>query len=444
MLLKENNFFKRRSFPGGLFLKSDKWTRDKPIETIPDPDLVYIPFAQHTGIPSRPLVKKDQMVKVGTKIGERQGFISANVHSPISGRVIRINDHPHPVLGSSLTCVIENDHKGEWDQSLKKIDNWRESSPQDLLEIVTEAGITGQGGGSFPTQVKLSPPEDKKIDYLIINGCECEPMLTADYRVMVEFTQELIEGSLIIARILNVGNVVIVIEDNKRDLLPCFKEIIAGDTIKVEVFKSKYPQGSEILLIKTLLDRSIPSGGLPIDVGCIVHNVATVIAVYQAVKFGKPLIDRVITVTGHNIKEKKNIIVKFGTPALDIIKFCGGYIREPGKLIFGGPMMGIAQYTESVPVIKGTTGIIVTEEKVIFDQGPCVRCARCVDACPMALIPCAIADLVENKRLEQTKRYAIFDCIECGSCAYVCPTRRRLVHYIKFAKKELMRAKPVN
>ncbi len=439
MFLKNLYFLKHFTFPGGLRLPDMRSTKDAAIEAVPAPKIAYVPFSQHTGMAAKPIVAKGSRVKVGARIGEARGFISAHVHSPISGHVVGVRDHPHPKLGSGSTCIIENDGKGEFAEPLKRYYAWAEASGEELLAVITEAGITGQGGGSFPTHVKLSPPAGKPIDTLIVNGCECEPMLTADYRIMVEMTADIIEGARIMQRVLGAARLIIAVEENKPAAAACLEDQIRAAEGTVKLVPTRYPMGSENQLIKTLLGRTVLSGSLPFDVGCIVHNVATALAVMHAVKFGKPLTDRVITVTGDNIREPKNVLVKFGTPVIDVIAFCGGYITQNAKIILGGPMMGVAQYSEEVPVIKGTTAIIVSREASTALEGPCVRCARCVDVCPARLIPCELASFAEHRKFEAARDYSVFDCIECGCCAYVCPTRRKLVHHIRFGKAELAR-----
>jgi electron transport complex protein RnfC len=287
--------------------------------------------------------------------------------------------------------------------------------------------------------VKLTPPADKPIDTLIINGCECEPMLTADFRLMMELAPDIVEGALVMKKILNAAAVVFALEADRAEAAKLLKELAADTQAQVRTVRSIYPMGSENQLIYALLGRRVPMAGLPCDVGCVVQNVATAAAVAQAVKYGKSFIDRVITVAGDNVNQPKNVRVRFGTPAIEVIDFCGGYLDEPGQIIFGGPMMGTAQYSEQVPVIKGTTAIIVNRTGNDRDEGPCVRCAHCVDVCPARLLPCELASLAEHRKFDACRDYSIFECIECGCCAYVCPTQRKLVHHIRFGKAELTR-----
>lgn len=439
MSLNILSLFARSPFPGGLHLPDLRATREKAIAIVPGPRIAYVPLAQHTGAAARPLVKKGEKVKTGTMIGERTGFISANVHAPISGQVIALKEHPHPKLGTALACIIENDGKDTLEEPPRQYYQWAAVGADDLLAQVISAGITGQGGGSFPTHVKLAPSADKPVDTLIINGCECEPMLTADFRLMIEMASDIVEGALIMRKILNAPTLIFAVEADRSQAAKAIEELASDVQAQVKLVESTYPMGSETQLIYAVLGRRVPKACIPSDVGCIVHNVATAAAVAQAVKFGRPFVDRVITVAGDNINEPKNVRVRFGTPAIEVIDFCGGYRGEPGQIIFGGPMMGTAQYSEQVPVIKGTTAIVANQIGKTSEEGPCVRCARCVDVCPARLIPCELASLAEHRKFDAARGYAIFDCIECGCCAYVCPTRRKLVHHIRFGKAELAR-----
>jgi len=427
--------FMFEGFAGGVHPREHKLTQTHAIEVMPSPKRVYIHFSQHTGKPARPLVQKDDVVKIGAKIGEDTGFISASIHASISGRVLSIGNSPHPVLGSSLCCVIESTDGEEWEAGIKEKYDYENLPKEELIQIIKDAGIVGLGGAAFPTHVKLSPPPEKPIDTLIINGCECEPMLTADHRLMLEYPIGIIEGAKIFQKILGARDLIFGMEDNKKDAA----ETLEKERVVVRVLKTKYPQGAEKQLIKALLNRKVPRGGLPMDVGCVVHNVGTCYAAFQAAKFRKPLIDRVITVSGDGVKEPKNLLVRIGTPVLDVINFCGGYVGQPKKIVFGGPMMGIAQFSEDVPIIKGTSGILIWKDVKTEEEGPCVRCANCVDACPMGLMPTEIYKFVNNKDFKQAKEYGVLDCIECGCCAFVCPANIPLVHYLKYGKSEVWR-----
>ncbi|MCX7785906.1 MAG: electron transport complex subunit RsxC [candidate division WOR-3 bacterium] len=438
VLSRNRPFF---GFKGGVHPKEFKeLSAHKPIEKAPIPKRVFRPYIQHTGIRTKPIISIGDTVKVGTKIGEAEGYISVPIHASISGKVIDISEIDHPVLPTrTLTCVIESDGQDIWEENIKERD-YQNFSREELISIIRDAGIVGLGGAAFPTYVKLSPPKEKPIDTLIINGCECEPYLTADHRLMLEKPNEIFEGAKIIAKILNVSQVIIGIEDNKPDAIKVMKQSISQDNrFSVVGLKTKYPQGAEKQLIKALLNRKVPSGGLPMDVGALVQNVGTALAVYEACRFNKPLIERVVTVTGSCIREPKNLLVRLGTPVYDLINFCGGYIKEPAKIIFGGPMMGIAQYNDELPIIKGTSGIVILsqEEVKVSEEAPCIRCARCVSACPMDLLPCELNNFIRKKEFEKAQAYNLFDCIECGCCAYVCPAKIKLVHAFIYAKREL-------
>ncbi len=422
-------------FAGGVHPPENKHTEEDAIQVMPAPKRVYIHLSQHTGKPARPLVQKDDVVKIGQKIGEADGFISATIHASISGKVVAIESCPHPVLGSSTCCVIESSNGEVWDESVSEKPDDEDLSKEELLQLIRNAGIVGLGGAAFPTHVKLAPPPEKPIDTLIINGCECEPMLTADHRLMLEYPVGIVQGARMFQKIVGAKNLIIGIEDNKKDA----SKILKKEGVSVRLLKTKYPQGAEKQLIKALLNREVPRGGLPMDVGCVVQNVGTCYAGYQAVKFRKPLIDRVVTVTGNGVKKPLNLLVRIGTPAISVISFCGGYIGQPKKIIFGGPMMGIAQYTENVPTIKGTSGIIVWNEIAVDEEKPCVRCAKCVDGCPMGLMPTDICKYVTNKNFEKAQEFGVLDCIECGCCAYNCPSKIPLVHYLKYGKTEVWR-----
>ncbi|MFW5782324.1 MAG: electron transport complex subunit RsxC [Candidatus Muiribacteriaceae bacterium] len=431
-----------KTFPQGIHPSDSKeLTRELPINNMPVPQKVVIPLSQHIGAPAMPVVSVSDHVRTGQKIGEAAGFISAAVHSSISGKVTRIEDALTP-LGIRTKCVyIESDGKDEWiDQ--KKRDNFHDLSKKQMLEMISESGIVGLGGATFPTAVKLSPPPDKKIDCLIINSAGCEPYLTCDYRLMIERTMDTIQGIRIMLKILEIDKAYIGIEANKMGAYNAYRKMLQNvPEIEPVMLQTKYPQGAEKSLIKAVLGREVPSGGLPMDIGVVVQNTGTVLAVYEAVMKSRPLVERVLTVTGYGVRQPQNLLVRIGTSFEEVINFCGGFVDEPGKVLMGGPMMGFAQYDISVPVVKGTSGILVIprDSVVEYEENPCLRCAKCVDVCPQFLIPSELAKLSKKYLWDKAAETGAMDCVECGSCSYVCPSKINLVQYIKLSKNELIK-----
>lgn len=430
-----------KKFAGGIHpsYRKNKTVR-KPIKLSGLPDRIIVPLSQHIGAPASPIVKVGDLVKTGQKIGESNGFVSLPVHSSISGKVVAIQPCPHPLGQEVNSIIIESDGKDALDETVRTGGDISTLTSGQIIEIIREAGIAGMGGATFPAHVKLSPPEGKQIDTFILNCAECEPYLTCDHRLIIERTDDVIYGMKALMKALKVEKGYIGIEDNKPDAINFLKDKLRDETgIAVTVLETKYPQGAEKQLIKVITGREVPSGGLPLDIGVVVNNVGTAVAVADAIKRGLPLIKRVITVTGNGILEPSNLEVKIGTPFKDVIDQCGGFTDSPGKVIMGGPLMGIAQYTLEVPVIKGTSGILVfkEDELKLKEPQPCIKCARCVDACPMVLLPLYLGAYAEKEIWEKCEEFFILDCIECGCCTYVCPAGRPLAQAIKLAKAEI-------
>jgi len=426
------------TFPGGKHIESHKsLSEDVQIVDLPLPNQIIIPLSQHTGSSCKPLVKKGDSVKVGTKIGEGAGLISSTVHASISGQVKEITDYNHPVLGLCQAVIIDSDGKDEKDSTFaSSFEKNSELSKQELLTIIREAGIVGLGGAAFPTQVKLNPPNP--VDTLLINGVECEPYLTCDYRLMLEKTQDVLKGILLIKKVINCAHVIIGIEDDKPEAISAMRNKIVEKSYPVQVvaLKAKYPQGAEKQLIKAVLDREVSPGKLPFDVGVVVSNVGTAYSIFEAVHRGKPLYERIVTVTGTCIENPANLKVRIGTRFSELIEFCGKSQTAIGKIIMGGPMMGLTQFSDDVPVIKGTSGVLVLSEKETksFESMPCIRCGRCVYICPVGMLPYALSLCVELENIDKALQYNPKDCIECGICTYVCPAKRRILESIRLVK----------
>ncbi|EOC99838.1 electron transport complex subunit RsxC [Caldisalinibacter kiritimatiensis] len=433
---------KNLTFKGGIHPPHyKKATEGVPIERAKAPETVVIPMQQHIGAPCEPVVKVGDKVKVGQKIGEPKAFVSAPIHSSVSGVVKKITSMNTPT-GSKVTCVvIESDGNNEVHETVKPKGDLDSLSGKEIVEVVKEAGITGMGGAGFPTHVKLSPPSDKKIDTVILNGAECEPYLTADHRLMLEQPEKVVFGLKAIMKAVGVEKGYIGIENNKPDAVEAMEKVVANEpNIEVASLVTKYPQGDEKRLINAVTGREVPSGGLPMDVGVVVNNVGTAAAIADAIQTGMPLIERIVTITGSAIKEPKNLIVKIGTSFKEVIEQCEGYKGQLGKIVSGGPMMGIAQFTDEVPVIKGTSGILVLNEKEakVPDPQPCIRCGKCVDICPVNLQPLFLSQFSLRKMYDEADKYHILDCIECGSCSFVCPSKRPLVEAIRVGKREVI------
>ncbi len=409
------------------------------LERAKAPKTVVIPMGQHIGAPCKPLVAIGDEVKTGQVIGEPQGFVSAPVHATVSGKVVAISEFPN-AMGRMVNCVVvQSDGKDEW-VPLEETPDYLNADPAALKDKIKAAGVVGMGGATFPTNVKLSPPKEKTIEYVIINGAECEPYLTADYRLLIERPKDVVEGLRILMRVLGVAKGYIGIENNKPDAVEIMKKAAEGTPVEIITCAVKYPQGAEKMLIKSVTGREVPNkGGLPMDVGAVVQNVGTAVAIFEAVRFGKPLIERVVSVTGEGINHPRNLIVRIGTLVSELIEQCGGFKGTPGKVISGGPMMGFAMFTLDMPVIKGTSGVLVMSEESVTHTdkyGACIRCGRCIQACPMGLMPQMLSIYSEAGFYEEAKQYGLWDCFECGSCSYVCPAKRPVVQFVRLAKSQ--------
>ena len=428
---------------GGVHPPENKISASMPIEILALPKQVIIPISQHIGAPATPVVAKGDKVLVGQVIAKSSGFVSANIHSSVSGTVSSLD----PVLDSTgykrpaVTITVEGD---EWLPEVDRSSDLKTEitlSAEEIIAKVNEAGIVGLGGATFPSHVKLSIPKGKKADVLILNGVECEPYLTSDHRLMIEKADELMVGILILKKALGVERALIGIENNKPDAINHLQNVAAKyQGIEVYALKVKYPQGGEKQLIKALINREVPSGGLPIEVGTVVHNVGTAFAVYEAVQKNKPLLERVVTVTGKNLPKTANYMVRIGTPISHLIESVGGLPENTGKVVNGGPMMGKALNTVDAPVTKGTSGVIAFPEKESLRgevKPACIRCGKCVSVCPMGLEPYLLNRLSQRKMFENLENERALDCMECGSCSYVCPANLPLLDYIRLGKAEV-------
>jgi len=429
-----------KTFPkGGIHPAENKITSSRAIKRMSVPKVVYVPIAQHIGIPAKIIVDRKDKVEIGQVVAKSGGFVSSNIHSPVAGTVTKL-DMIVDTSGYKKQCiVIRTDQKNEANFETPEFPLLKEIilSQEDILKHVTDFGIVGLGGATFPSHVKLDIRNDNKVDCLIINGVECEPYLTADHRLMLEKAEEIIVGIQILMHALHIEKAVIGIENNKKDAVEALKKAIKDDNrIQVAALKVKYPQGSEKQLIKAIIKREVPKGGLPMDVGVIVHNVGTIYAIYMAVQHNQPLTERVVTVTGKKLENPANFWVKIGTPIKDLVAEVGGVPEGTRKIVNGGPMMGKAIKNTDVPITKGTSGILVISEEEASrkEAKNCIRCSQCVFVCPMGLEPHLLMNLSEKGLYERAGHEDIMTCIECGSCSYVCPSHRPLLDYIRFGK----------
>lgn len=434
-----------KTFRGGLHLHYHKEaTASKQIIELPEPQLVTLPVQQHIGAPAEVCVSVGDQVKIGDVIANAKGFVSVPTHASIAGKVTAISPLPHPVGKNVISIVIENDQSGL--RAYQPAKQLNEMSAADIKQLMQQIGLVGMGGAGFPTHVKYNPPEGKNIQSIILNGAECEPYLTCDHRLMVEFPEKVILGLQAMMKAAGTEEGFIGIELNKPDAIEVLTKAAAKDSrIKVVPLEVKYPQGEEKMLIHAVANKVIPLGGLPVDVGVVVNNIATAVTLADAILEGKPLIERIVTVTGA-IQKPQNLRVRLGTAVKELVDFCGGFTGTPGRLVLGGPMTGPAQYRMDLPVIKTTSGVLAQDRGhiMLLESSPCVRCAKCVDVCPYNLMPCFIADAIEQNNLSQAEKYGIMDCRECGSCTFVCPAQRPIIQSIKNAKTKIIASRKKN
>lgn len=427
---------------GGIHPNENKITGNKTIETMPLPKVAVISLAQHIGAPAEAVVKRGDAVKVGQLIGKAKGFISANIHSSVSGTVKSVDEvvNAMGISVPSVTIEVEGD---VWDENIDRSDAIiRECnlSAKEVIERVTAAGIVGMGGATFPSNVKLMVPDGKKAEFLVINGVECEPYLTSDQRVMEEHSQEVAIAIAIISKALDVKKAFIGIENNKPTAIAAMNAAVSSfQHIEVVPLRVMYPQGGEKQLLDAVLDRQVPSGALPIEVGAVVQNVGTMYAIYQALQKRKPLFERVVTVTGKSVKEPKNLLTRIGTPTKELLEYCGGIPEDTAKIIDGGPMMGRAVANLDGVINKGSSGVLImsSREVKVVEESPCIRCGKCVNVCPMGLEPYYLNNLADYSRFDECGEHGAMDCIECGSCSYTCPAKIRLLDNIRLAKREV-------
>ena len=426
-----------KAFKGGVPVPHTKRTEDCEVVKMPVPKKLIFPMVQHLGAPCTPLVKKGDYVKVGQKIGDAESPVAAPVHSSVSGTVTDVR----PILYAGGVDVMSVEIASDGLQVVHElVQPPVYNDKKGFLKAIRESGLVGLGGAGFPTAIKLSPPADKPVDILIINCAECEPFITSDYREMIDNPQGVIDGIRIILGVTGIKSAFIGIESNKPKAIEKFSAILADDSlIKVVRLPSRYPQGGEKQLIYAVTGRKVPAGKLPSEIGVLVQNVNTVSFIAEYIKTGMPLIKKKVTVDGSAVREPKNLEVLIGTPLRDVFEFCGGFSEEPGKIIMGGPMMGVAQFSLDNTVVKHTNALLAFNKKdaAITDESVCIKCGKCVEACPMNLSPLFINGCVEKNVIDDTVKYGVNDCMECGCCSFVCPASRYLVQSIRYAKEEL-------
>lgn len=432
------------TFKGGIHLHDfKKKSKDAKIKRIEPPDFIYLYLSQHTGIPAKPILEKGQEAKIGQKVAKAGGKLSVPLHSPVNGTYMGTLMHPHPLGGKKEAIKIQVNKENTTPFKEKERVKTSNIPKQKLIDIIKNSGIVGMGGAAFPTYFKLQVPSNKKIKDLIINGIECEPYLTSDYRLMMEKPAEVMKGVDVIRKIIKPENVWIAIESNKLDALEIMKNTASlFPWANFVTLRTKYPQGSEKQLIDAITRKKVPEGGLPFDVGAYVQNIGTSYAIYEAVYLEKPLFERVVTVTG-NVRHQSNFLVPIGTPFSHLIELTEGPIGKISKIINGGPLMGIAQSQIDSCVVKGTSGIVVQNEKEFLkkEPSPCIRCGACVDCCPMNLLPTELYKYIEMDELKRAKELGVTSCMECGSCSYTCPANIPLTQQFKIAKNRIAKKK---
>lgn len=430
------------SFRGGIHPDDGKkLTQNEAVRAYVTQGEAVYPLSQHIGAPAKPVVKKGDRVLAGQLIAEAAGFVSANIHSAVSGTVKAIEKRNVPAGGKMDSIVIENDGLFESVDFSENVRPLSELYREDVIAIIRKAGVVGMGGAGFPTDVKLSPKNEDAIDCIIVNGAECEPYLTSDYRRMLEEPEKIVDGLKIALGLFQGAQGIIAIEDNKPEAIKILREKTKDEPrIRVNKVKTKYPQGAERQLIYANTGRYVNSNMLPADAGCIVHNVDTIISIYEAVIMGCPVISRVVTVTGDCIAEPRNFIVPIGTSFRELVEAAGGFKKDPAKVIAGGPMMGKALYDLDVPVTKGTSAILALSKDAVADSKPsqCIKCGKCVSVCPGRVEPNLLADLAEAKDIEGFLKYNGMECCECGCCSYVCPAKRHLTQTIAGTRKQVL------
>jgi len=429
-----------KTFKGGIHPAYNKeLSAGKAIKAVPVPREVSIHLQQHIGAPCEPKVSAGDRVELGQLIGEAEAFVSAPVHASVAGTVKEIAEVTN-FTGARVRSVIIAADENQPEFSKQPGKDLEALSDEDIRDIARKAGLVGMGGAAFPTHVKITPPKDKPVDTVIINGCECEPFLTCDHRMMLERTDDVIAGARLLKKAVGASRVIVGVESNKMDAVDALRSKLASEPdISVEVLEVKYPEGAEKMLIFALTGRKVPPGKLPSEVGCLVQNVGTAIALYEACAWGKPLYERVVTVTGPGVREPGNLLVPIGTPVSELIQACGGYVGNPVKLIMGGPMTGWAQADASAPVVKGTSGVVVLTSDVVDlgEEAECVRCGKCIDACPMFLSPNFIVTAVKRGQWDQAEMWGALDCFECGCCSYDCPAYIPHIDYVRKAKEKI-------